>query len=135
MCVDKLGEIKVAEADIDAYKLVHKGTKHYSSAFAPDERSSQYNDRRVGRLRIYKLGRTHHSPMDRTPGFYCYATLSGAKFKLGDGQVILKVRIPAGTRYRHAELWGYPDYPPWPVVLAERLIVLKEVDFLCEKAA
>lgn len=104
MCVDFLGDWKVTEEDIIAYKVVRLPDR--GSVYEPPCRVPQDGNTATGRMKYYPKGSTRRCSKH---GIYCYRTREDAnKFALSVYcRIVLEVMIPANSRVRRgANVFG-----------------------------
>lgn len=124
MCVEQVTEIEVLEEDILAYKITNwAGFSRYS----PGLRDLQTGFDNPGANIFYTIGDTYVSRFEFSPGLYCFVHKEDAlKDKFGN-EHLLEVQIPKGTRIKRATGKFYCNDLPVEVLLAEELVVLREV--------
>jgi hypothetical protein len=112
MCVYSFSKVLEAEEDIIVYKLVgyNEVNNVLVSLHAPGGRIKQYGFEDPGQMVFYHPDVLMESPLDSTPGFYCFVDFESAwqKGKLWYADMwhshhpytaIIAVRIPKGSRY------------------------------------
>lgn len=99
MCVAWQDEWEEADKDIQAYKIVVKSKDgKYESPLPVDERMGQDVGGSLGTVLTYETGK---KVVSEWPGIY----LLENAININSPQVLLKVTIPKGTKFRRGQVW------------------------------
>ena len=106
MCVTWTDKIRTAKKDIIAWKVCC----NRESRWAPGQRMKQGKHKDKGKVLQYIIGNTLQSSIPETPGIYLYRDCE---------EWCIKVKIPAGTRYRRGRELNTPTINAETVVVLE----------------